>query len=255
MRTHKNFKQSRPKKNLLIATPDAVIEALQNGVELERIFLQNNVGNDVLKNIAEERNIPINKVPPEKLKSFNIDNHQGVIALKSKITYQDLQDVISLVVEKGENPLFLILDGITDIRNIGGIARTAFCCGVHALIIPRKGVGTLNEDAIATSAGALESINVCRVSELSEAIDILQLNGIQVFASEMTAKQSIIQTNLKEPAAIIIGSEDKGIQTALYKKCNAVFNIPMKNEFESLNVSAATAMMLYEAMRQRITNE
>ncbi len=228
---------------------------MEEGVEIERIFLQQNISNDRLKRMAEDNNVPINKVPPEKLKGFNIENHQGVIALKSKISYMDLQDVISWVVEKGETPLFLILDGITDIRNIGGIARTAFCCGVHALIIPQKGVGTLNDDAIATSAGALESISVCRVKDLSESIELLQLNGIRVFASEMTGKQSIMQIDLHEPSAIIIGSEDKGIHPALYKKCDAIFNIPMKNDFESLNVSAATAMILYEAMRQRIINE
>lgn len=252
---HKHFKQSRPKKNLLIAGADAISEAIRSGVEIERIFLQNNMSHAGLKKLADEKSIPVNKVPAEKLKSFNVDNHGGVIALRSKIIYQDLQDVISHTVENGETPLLLILDGITDIRNIGGIARTAYCCGVQAIIIPQKGVGALNEDAIATSAGALEQISVCRVKDLAEAIDLLQLNGIKVFASEMTAKDSILDVSLTDPAAIVMGSEDKGIQPALYRKCDTVFRIPMRHDFESLNVAAATAIILFEAMRQRLVNE
>lgn len=252
MRVHKHFKQNRPKKNLLIAGVQATIRALQDGVELERIFLQTNISNDELKRLAEDGNVPINKVPPEKLKSYNIEGHNGCIALKSKITYQQLQDVISWVVERGETPFFLLLDGITDIRNIGGIARTAYCCGVHALVIPQKGVGTLNEDAINTSAGALEYISVCRVKDLHSAIEELHLNGVKVFASEMKAEKNIFESNFSEPSAIIMGSEDKGIHPSLYKHCDEVFKIPMKNDFESINVAAATAMILYEVMRQRM---
>jgi 23S rRNA (guanosine2251-2'-O)-methyltransferase len=163
-----------------------------------------------------------------------------------------LQDVISFIVDKGETPLFLILDGITDIRNIGGIARSAFCFGVNAIIIPDKGVGALNEDAITTSAGALEQLAVCRVSSLMKAVDDLHLNGIKVYASEMTAEKNINEINLKEPAAIIMGSEDKGIYPALMKICDEQFKIPMAGDFESLNVSVATGIILYEVMKQRM---
>lgn len=252
MRTHKHFKQNRPKKSLLLAGEEAVLDAIKEGIELERIYVQHGLSMTELKRLVDEKSIPVNKVPPEKLKTFNLDNHHGVIALKSKILYKDLQDVVSWVIEKGEVPLFLILDGITDIRNIGGIARTAWCFGVQALIIPQKGVGTLNDDAIATSAGALEHLNVCRVKELAEAIDLLHLNGVKVFASDMKAPAQIFDLSFKEPVAIIMGSEDKGIHPSLYKKCDAVFKIPMMNDFESLNVSAATAAILYEAMTQRI---
>ncbi|HEX2628795.1 MAG TPA: RNA methyltransferase, partial [Chitinophagaceae bacterium] len=147
---------------------------------------------------------------------------------------------------------FLILDGITDIRNIGGIARTAYCCGVHAIIIPDKGVGALNEDAILTSAGALEKIPVCRVNSLMKAVDELHLNGIRVFASEMEGATDIADTNFKEPCAIVMGSEEKGIYPALLKICDEKIRIPMKGGFESLNVSVATGIILYEAMRQRM---
>jgi len=258
----KNFRQRpqqhRPKKNLLIVGRDEVIDAMKQGKQLDRIYLQDTVRGeqiDEIKNLARELVIPINKVPVEKLNGLNVSNHQGCVALISKVQYQDLQDVISLVVENGEVPLLLILDGITDIRNIGAIARTAYCCGVHAIIIPDKGVGALNEDAIVTSAGALEKIAICRVSSLMKTVDDLHLNGIKVFASEMTAPTSIIDLNLAEPCAIVMGSEESGIFPALYKICDAPFKIPMTGDFESLNVSVATGMILYETMRQRNSSQ
>ena len=247
--------QHRPKKNLLIGGIPSVIDALKNGENLERIYLQNTISSpevDELKHVAAEFEVPVNKVPFEKLRNFNLENNKGCIALRSKIKYQNLQDIISFTVENGETPLLLLLDGITDIRNIGALARTALCCGVHAIIIPEKGVGALGEDAIITSAGALESIPVCRVKTLHQAIDEIRLNGIKVFASEMTAEENVFDINLKEPCAIIMGSEDKGIQSSLYKLCDNRFKIPMQKNFESLNVSVAAGMILYEAMRQRI---
>ncbi|MEO6949806.1 MAG: 23S rRNA (guanosine(2251)-2'-O)-methyltransferase RlmB [Ginsengibacter sp.] len=255
MRTNRPFtQQHRPKKNLLIAGFRSVMDAIAGGEQLERIYLQDTVNSAEaveLKKIAADAEIPVSKVPFEKLRNFNIENHNGVVALKSKIRYQNLQDIISFVVENGETPLFLLLDGITDIRNIGGLARTAYCCGVHAIVIPEKGVGVLGEDAINTSAGALENLAVCRVKTLHHAIEELHLNGIKVFASEMTAKDNVSDINLQEPCAIIMGSEDKGIQPSLYKLCDAKFKIPMHRDFELLNVSVATGMILYEAMKQR----
>ncbi|HEV8081183.1 MAG TPA: 23S rRNA (guanosine(2251)-2'-O)-methyltransferase RlmB [Chitinophagaceae bacterium] len=247
--------QHRPKKNTLIIGQKKVIEAMNAGEQIERIYLANNIYSkqaDELKIIAEQYQIPINKVPIEKINGFNIENHDGCVALKGKIKYQDLQQVISFVVESGEVPLFLMLDGITDIRNIGALARTAYSCGVHAIIIPDKGMGALNEDAIATSAGALESISVCRVTSLVKAVDELHLNGIKVFASEMTAEKKIFNLNFAEPCAIVMGSEDKGIFPALMKVCDDQFSIPMKNDFESFNVSVAAGMILYEVMKQRM---
>jgi len=241
----------------LIAGIKAIIDAINAGQQLERIYLQSTIHSpeaEELKLVAEKYGVPINKVPFEKIRNFNVENHQGCIAVKSKIHYQDLQDVISLIVENGETPLLLMLDGITDIRNIGGIARSAYCCRVHAIIIPEKGVGALNEDAIATSAGALENIPVCRVKSLINAVDEMHLNGIKVFASDMKADVNIFDIDFKEPCAIIMGSEDKGIQPVLYKACDNRFKIPMKKDFESLNVSVAAGMILYEAMKQRMIN-
>lgn len=252
----KNYRQQqRPKKNTLVIGRQAVITALQTGQQLDRIYLDTRAqGQEIneIKALASQNGVPINYVPVAKLNGFNITNHDGCIAQIAKVQYQELQQVISFVVDKGETPLFLILDGITDIRNIGGIARTAFCTGVHAIIIPEKGVGALNEDAILTSAGALEQIAVCRVNSLMKAIDELHLNGIKVFASEMTATKNIADVDFKEPCAIVMGSEDNGIYPALMKICDERIKIPMAGDFESLNVSVATGMILYEVMRQRI---
>jgi len=251
----KNFRrQHRPPKKTLIIGKEAVMQAIQSGKQLDRIYLQNNMPGKLveeIKSIALQHNIPINKVPVEKLDGFNITGHQGIVAQIARVQYLDLQEVISFIVEKGETPLFLLLDGITDIRNIGGIARTAYCCGVHAFIIPEKGVGALNEDAVLTSAGALEKISVCRVNSLMEAVDELHLNGIKVFASEMSANKNVFDCDFKEPCAIVMGNEEKGIYPALMKICDEKFKIPMTGDFESLNVGVATGMILYEVMRQR----
>lgn len=232
-----------------------VIDAINQGQHFDRIYLDSKAqGNDIneIKRLANQHAIPLNYVPVAKLNSFNVNGHEGCVAQIAKVQYHDLQEVISFVVESGESPLFLVLDGITDIRNIGGIARTAYCMGVHALIIPDKGIGALNEDAILTSAGALEKIPVCRVNSLIKAIDELHLNGIKVFASEMTAAKDIADCDFKEPSAIVMGSEEKGIYPALMKACDEKIKIPMKGDFESLNVSVATGMILYEVMKQRI---
>lgn len=253
----KSFRhQHRPKKNSLVIGRKAVIEALQTGIQLDKIFLDTKaVGDEVIqiKKLATKNVVPLSFVPTAKLNGFNITDHEGCVAQLAKVQYQDLQDVISFITEKGETPLFLILDGITDIRNIGGIARTAFCTGVHAIIIPDKGVGALNEDAILTSAGALEKITVCRVSSLMKAVDELHLNGIKVYATEMKAEKNFAEIDFSEPCAIVMGSEEKGIYPALLKICDEKIKIPMKGDFESLNVSVATGIILYEVMRQRFS--
>lgn len=245
--------QHRPKKSALIIGEQKVLEALRSGEQIERIYIAtNNRNGEAIKKAAAEYQVPVNKVPVEKLNSFNVENHEGCIALRGRIKYQDLQQVISFVVDNGDVPLFLILDGITDIRNIGGIARTAYCCGVQTIIILDKGVGALNDDAIAASAGALEKISICRVSSLIKMVEDLHLNGIRVFASEMTSETKIFEMDFKHPCAIVMGSEDKGIAQPLLKICDESFSIPMAGNFESLNVSVAAGMILYEAMKQRL---
>ncbi len=228
--------------------------AITEGQQFDKIYLDTRVQGHVIneiKRLAAKHFIPVSFVPSVKLDSFNVSGHEGCIAQIARVQYLNLQEVISFVVEKGESPLFLILDGITDIRNIGGIARTAWCTGVHAIIIPEKGVGALNEDAVLTSAGALEKIPVCRVNSLMKAVDELHQNGIKVFATEMTAIKNVYDCDFKEPCAIVLGSEDNGIYPALLKICDEKIKIPMKGDFESLNVSVAAGMVLYEVMKQR----
>ncbi len=252
----KNYRQQqqRPKKSALVIGRQAVITAINAGQQLDKIYLDAKAqGADIneIKKLALQHSVPVNFVPTVKLNSFNVTGHEGCVAQIARVQYHNLQEIISFVVDKGESPLLLILDGITDIRNIGGIARTALCTGVHAIIIPEKGVGALNEDAVLTSAGALEKIPVCRVNSLMKAVDELHLNGIKVFASEMTATKNVFDCDFKVPCAIVMGSEDNGIYPALIKICDEKIRIPMAADFESLNVSVATGMMLYEAMKQR----
>lgn len=254
----KSFRKSpsRPKKNTLIVGLDPVLTALQSGPALDKIYLDTQARNAqlaLLRKLAGEHGVPVTYVPTAKLDSFNAGPHEGCIAIKSSVTYCLLQDVISQAVEQGRAPLLLMLDGITDIRNIGGIARTALCTGVDAIIIPERGVGALHQDAILTSAGALEQLPVCRVPSLLKAIDELHLNGIRVLASQMQAAHSVNTIDLSLPTAIVLGSEDKGIHPALLKQCDLSFKIPMVGGFESLNVSVATGMILYEAMKQRMS--
>lgn len=241
------------KKNI-VAGRNPVIEALKNKQGIDRILMFKNASGDAIQEIrklALDLNVPVQYVPVEKLNSLTNVQHQGVIAYKTSIVYQDLQQVIDLVNEKAEIPLFIILDGVTDVRNIGGIARTALCCGVQAIVIPDKGVGALNEDALKASTGALEQINICRVSSLLKAVDTLHLNGIKVFTSEMKAAKKLYEIDLTTPCCIIMGSEDKGVQPYMSKAADEKFAIPIKGEFDSFNVSVATGIILYEALKQR----
>lgn len=242
------------KKNIIVGR-NPVAEVLKQGAGIDKILLFKNASGEVIneiKKLAKDQNVPVQYVPNEKLNSLTNINHQGIIAFRSSVQYLDLQDVVDWINNKGEAALLLMLDGVTDVRNIGAIARSAVCCGAHALIIPEKGVGALNEDAVKSSAGALEKLNICRVNSLLKAVDDLHLNGIKIFTSEMNAKQRLHELNLSEPCCIIMGNEEKGVQSYLSKAADEHFSIPMKGEFDSLNVSVAAGIILYEAMKQRL---
>jgi 23S rRNA (guanosine2251-2'-O)-methyltransferase len=241
-------------KNRLIIGRQPLVEAIAAGKTIDKILLQKNANGETsnqIRTLCKEHQIPMQFVPVEKLNSFTKANHQGVIAFAALVNYLPLQQIIDFTVGNGDVPLFLMLDGVTDVRNIGAIARTALCCGAQAIIIPDKGVGALNEEAMKSSAGALEHIHICRVTSLMKAIDELHLNGIKVFASEMTAPKKIYDLDVKEPCCIVMGGEEHGVYPAVMKICDELFHIPMVGKFESLNVSVATGMILYEAMKQR----
>jgi 23S rRNA (guanosine2251-2'-O)-methyltransferase len=243
------------KKPSLIVGRQPLIEAIRSGRPLDKILLQRNVTGEIIEEIRElarEHNIPIQVVPGEKLASLTRANHQGVIAIGALVQYLDLQEVIDHVVTGGAIPLFVMLDGVTDVRNIGAIARTAVCCGAQALIIPDKGTGALNEEAMKSSAGALELIQVCRVSSLLKAVDSLHMNGIRVFTSDMKAEKKVFELGMAEPCCIVMGSEDNGVQPYIRKAADEHFTIPMTGSFDSLNVSVAAGIILYEAMKQRL---
>ena len=241
--------------NSLIIGRQPLIEALQSGKGIDKILLQKNTSGDgiiMIRQIARDQNIPIQIVPVEKLNGLTRANHQGVLAFVARVQYMDLQQVIDHVVSNGELPLFLMLDGVTDVRNIGAIARSAVCCGAQAIIIPDKGVGALNEEAMKSSAGALEMIHICRVSSLLKAVDDLHLNGIKVFTSEMRAAENVFELPFNDPCCIIMGDEGKGVQPYLAKAADHFFKIPMATSFDSFNVSVATGIILYEAMKHRM---
>lgn len=246
------------KQSALIIGRQPLVEAMQSGRPVDKILMQKNVSGDAIgtiRQLARDLHIPIQMVPPEKLNGMTRANHQGVIAFAGLIQYMDLQQVIDHVVADGKSPLFVMLDGVTDVRNIGAIARSAWCCGAQALIIPDKGVGALNEEAMKSSAGALEHIHVCRVNSLLKAVDTLHLNGIQVFTSEMRADKKVFELDYTIPACIIMGDEGKGVQPYLAKAADAFFTIPMVTKFDSFNVSVATGIVLYEAMKQRLLQQ
>jgi 23S rRNA (guanosine2251-2'-O)-methyltransferase len=234
-----------------------ILEALEQGTTIEKIFLlRTAVGPEVIaiKQLARERNIPISQVPVEKLNNMTKAQHQGVVAWTSLLQYIELQDGILHVVDQGITPLFVMLDGVTDVRNVGAIARSALCCGAQGLILPTSSSASLTEEAIKTSAGALNKILLCRTPSVQQAVDVLRLNGIQVLGTQMKGSIPVHEANLTGPTCIVMGAEDTGISKDVIRRADTLIRIPMATAFDSLNVSVATGMILYEAMRQRITS-
>lgn len=241
-------------KNRLIIGRKPLLEALAEGKEIDKIFLlQTATGEEInqIKSAASKFNIPVSKVPVEKLNRFTKVNHQGVVAIAGLISFQPLQEIISQVVEKGEVPLIIVSDGITDTRNLGALARSAYCYGAHALVLPASNNAAVTEEAIKASAGALEHLPVCRVKSIEEAYDILHLNGIATLATGLSATESLDNADLTLPLAWVLGSEDKGVSNFVIKKSTSLVKIPMSDNFDSLNVAVAGGILFYETFRQR----
>lgn len=231
-----------------------VIEAIKSGKEIDKILIQKGLrgeGYHQLHAMIRELEIPFQFVPVEKLNRIYRQNHQGVIAFISEIVYQKLEQIIPFVYEQGKTPLVLVLDHLTDVRNTGAIARTAECAGVDAIVVPEKGSAQLGPDAIKTSAGALYKIPVCRVKSLREAVRFLKDSGLTVFAATEKANTSYFSAGFNRPAALIMGSEETGVSEECLKLADELVRIPVTGEIESLNVSVATGVMLYEIIRQR----
>ncbi len=234
-----------------------LIEALRAGKEIEKVFIQSGLNSErlnELKKMLYERGISPRIVPSEKLRRLTSKAHQGVIAIISAIQYQDVEMLVPFIYEKGEQPFFVITDRVTDVRNFGAIARTASCAGVHGIIFPEKGSAMINADAIKASAGALNSISVCRSINFKQTLQYLRDSGIKLIAC--TEKASVEYTSLDYtmPVAIILGSEEDGISPEIIRYADDLVRIPIQGNISSLNVSVATAVIVFEAVRQRKMN-
>jgi len=242
------------KKDNFIFGIHPVIEAIKSGKEMDRILLQKNLRGESFRelfNLIRELEIPFQFVPIEKLNRLSKQNHQGVIAYVTDISYQKIEDILPFLYERGRVPLILLLDGITDVRNMGAIARTAECAGVDAIVLPLKGSAMINAEAIKTSAGALYKVPVCRTANAKEAVTLMKESGLQVFAATEKGSQSYTSVDFTTPLLLIMGSEGTGISRDILELCDERINIPLAGEIESLNVSVATGIFLFEIIRQR----
>jgi 23S rRNA (guanosine2251-2'-O)-methyltransferase len=232
----------------------AIIEAITSGKEVETLYVQRGLTGDLyqeLKKVVTEYQISAQFVPVEKLDRMTPKNHQGAVAVISPITYHKIENIIPEVYEKGEVPLILVLDSVTDVRNMGAIARTAECAGVHAIVVPGKGSAQINADAVKTSAGALYKIPVCRHDNFVQTVKFLQESGLQIVCCTEKTNDYIYKPDYTAPTAIVMGSEDEGIRNELIRTADYLAKIPMFGEIESLNVSVSAGVILYEAIRQR----
>jgi len=249
-----NYKnKQRPEKDMIFGVR-AVIEAIQAGKEIDKILIRRDMTNDLSRELFSALNgmeVPVQKVPLEKLNRITLKNHQGVIAFISPVAYQRIEDIVPGIYEEGRMPFIVVLDGVTDVRNFGAIARTCECAGVDAIVVPTKGGAALNGDAVKTSAGALLKIPVCREHNLANAIKFLAASGIKVMAASEKADKSYTQTELSGPVALIMGSEDEGVSPEHLRICDEMVSIPMLGTIESLNVSVAAGVLIYEVVRQR----
>ncbi|MBQ4421056.1 MAG: 23S rRNA (guanosine(2251)-2'-O)-methyltransferase RlmB [Bacteroidales bacterium] len=233
-----------------------IVEAIREGKQIEKLLIQTNLNNESIRNIKEELrkqdlNIKQQYVPIEKLNSITRgENHQGLVAYASLIEYKNLEEEIEKSIDKCV-PFILILDHITDVRNLGAIARTAECAGVTCLIVPDEGSAAINEDAVKTSAGALLRLPVCRVKNIKTTLNYLKQSGIKIFAATEKATNVYTKENYNLPCAIVMGAEDKGISKDALKLSDALITIPIKGNIESLNVSVAAGVIIYEVVRQR----
>jgi 23S rRNA (guanosine2251-2'-O)-methyltransferase len=231
-----------------------VVDALKAGQALDKVYLQQGTRGEMeieLRKLTKERGVPMAVVPREKLDKMVRGNHQGVIAMMASVAYQKLEDVLPWVFEQGLTPLFVLLDGVTDVRNVGAIARSAVCAGAHALVITQKNAAPINAEAVKSSAGALLNIPVCRETSMQAALDLLGKSGVNVYASSLQSKKMLYDMPLTEPCALLLGSEGEGVSPAVLRQADDTFIIPQTDVTNSFNVSVAAGIMLYEALRQR----
>ena len=230
------------------------MEALKASKEFEKVLIQHGLRNEVIKEVISELkhlDIPFQFVPIEKLNRVTRKNHQGIIAYLSPVTFSRIEQVLPAIYEKGEDPFLLILDKITDVRNFGAILRTASCTGVHAVVIPVKGSALLNSDTVKSSAGAIYTLPICRSENLKDSIEYLKNSGLKILAATEKGEEVYYNEKLTGPVALIMGSEGEGISPEYLKRSDLLVRIPMTGTIDSLNVSVAAGVLLYEIFRQR----
>ena len=248
------------KKDVIIGR-HPVLEALNNDIKIEKIFINKSANGEEVNNImriAKEKNILFQFVPIEKINYLLFPifanqkvNHQGIVAVSSVVENNSIEDIYNQILDWGETPLFLILDGITDVRNFGAIARSAKCFGVHAIITSQRNSAFINAEAMKTSAGALHTLPVCKTPKIEDALNFLILCGIQIIETKIDATKQYYQHDYTIPMALVMGSEERGVSPFISNLVDDSIRIPMSEEFDSLNVSVATGIILSEAWKQR----
>jgi 23S rRNA (guanosine2251-2'-O)-methyltransferase len=242
------------RKDELICGIHPVMEALRGGLHVEKLLVRRDAGGkglQELKQLAREQGVPWQPVPLEKLDRLTTTEHQGVVAFISPVAMEDLDGVIAQAYEKGEAPLMVALDGVTDVRNVGAIARSVECFGAHGMLVPKSGTARLGSDAVKTSAGALLRKPVCRVDDLSAALELARNNGLRVIAVTEKGVLPMEECDLTGPLVLVMGAEDTGISDGILRKADALVKINMAGRIGSLNVGVATGVVLHEVMRQR----
>ena len=241
-------------QNEMIFGVRAVIEAIQAGKEIDKILVKRDIQSELSKElfaVLKGTLIPVQRVPVERINRITRKNHQGVVAFISSITYQHTEDIVPTLFEEGKNPVFIMLDGVTDVRNFGAIARTCNCANVDAIIIPANNSVKVYADAIKTSAGALHTLPVCREKSLTATINYLKQCGFRIIAATEKGDYNYTKGNYTDPVCIIMGAEDKGVSYEHLALCDEWVKIPMLGNIESLNVSVAAGILIYEVIRQR----
>lgn len=232
----------------------AVIEAIEAGKEIDKILVKKDIQSDLSKELfaaIKGTNIFVQRVPVERINRITTKNHQGVLAFVSAVTYYKVEDIVPTLFEEGKVPFFVMLDGVTDVRNFGAIARTCDCAGVDAIIIPSRNSVSVNADAMKTSAGALHTLPVCKEQSLTTAIKYLKDSGFKIVAATEKGDYDYTKANYKDPLCIIMGAEDTGVSYDHLALCDEWIKIPLFGKIESLNVSVAAGVLIYEAVKQR----
>lgn len=246
------------KENEMVFGIRAVIEAIQAEKEIDKILVKRELQGELSKELFEVlkgRDIQVQRVPQERLDRFTRKNHQGVIAFLPAVTYQSIEDIIPFLYEEGKDPFIVLLDGVTDVRNFGAIARTCECAGVDAIVIPSRGSVTVNADAMKTSAGALHVLPVCKEKSINQAIRFLQSSGVKVYAATEKATEFYTDVKFEGPVAIVMGAEDTGVSADNLRICDGMIKIPQFGSIGSLNVSVASSVIIYEVVRQRMNHK